>query len=342
MPEMDGVEFVRKLVEIKYAGALALVSGEDVRILDSVAKLASAHRLDVVGFLHKPVANEALGKSIAQWQAGHSKRGHRTVKLYSPEEIRRALDQRETVNFYQPKVRLSDGTLYGVEALVRWQHPSDGLVFPDQFIGVAEESGLIGDLTNIVLLDAIAQARVWMDQGLDCRVAVNVSMENLVDLEFPNQVLAHLTRLGVPPERLILEITESRLAQDATTYLDILSRLRLKHVSLSIDDFGTGHSSLAQLRDLPFNELKIDRSFVHGAAAKANQGAIVEANLQMATQLGMTVVAEGIEDQSDWNYLRERHCDYGQGYYIAKPMPAAEMSKWLDGWEKRCPAILSQ
>jgi EAL domain-containing protein (putative c-di-GMP-specific phosphodiesterase class I)/FixJ family two-component response regulator len=335
MPEMDGVEFVRKLVETKYAGALALVSGEDARVIDTVARLASAHQLDVVGFLNKPVKNDALDAVIDHWRTHLSRRTKGPLKVYGAEEIRQALARNETVNYYQPKVRLDDATFYGVEALVRWQHPEDGLVFPDQFIASAEEHGLIEELTTVVLVQAIEQYQTWISEGLDISVAVNISMENLNRLEFPNVVQEHLNRLNVPPEALVLEITESRLTQDMTRQLDILARLRLKRISLSIDDFGTGHSSLAQLRDLPFTELKIDRSFVHGATSNATQGAIVEGNLYMAAQLGMTVVAEGIEDETDWNFLRSRKCNYGQGYYIAKPMPACDVFTWAQEWKNR-------
>ncbi len=340
MPEMDGVEFVRKLVETAYTGALALVSGEDCRVIDSVAKLASAHQLDVVGILAKPVNNEALSTTIASWQAHHLKRHQIDGKLYGAEEIRQALDEHQTINHYQPKVSLADGKLCGVEALVRWQHPTDGLVFPNQIIGPAEQYGLIDELTTIVLIEALEQHQRWSRQGLICPVAVNLSMDSLVRLEFPNFVQDQLSRLGIRTENLVLEITESRLPQNMTLPLDILTRLRIKRIALSIDDFGTGHSSLAQLRDLPFNELKLDRSFVHGAANNATQGAIVEANIRMAKQLSIKVVGEGIEDASDWKFLRDLNCDLGQGYFIAKPMPGTEVADWSKAWSKRIPKII--
>jgi len=340
MPEMDGVEFVRTLVEMRYGGALVLVSGEDDRILDSVARLAAAHRLDIIGFLKKPVSNDALNDVIQLWRSHATKSNQTPRKIYSAEEIREGLTNRQTINHYQPKIRLSDGAFVGVESLIRWQHPQDGLIFPDQFIGPAEEHGLIEELTEIVLVASLEQQKLWEDQGLQCSVAVNVSMDNLNRLDFPNLVQRHIHRLGIAPERLVLEITESRLMHDVVVHLDILSRLRLKHISLSIDDFGTGHSSLAQLRDLPFNELKIDRSFVHGASKNLTKRAIVEANLQLAKQLGMTTVAEGVEDLEDWKLLRKNSCTYGQGYLFARPMPGEKILQWSEEWKKRSAEML--
>ena len=227
------------------------------------------------------------------------------------------------------------GALIGVETLVRWQHPDDGLVFPDDFIGVAEDNGLIDDLTHVVLAEALGQARRWLDQGLKLRVAVNVSMHTLARLEFADYVLGEVVRSGVAAEDLILEVTESRLMTDVLAPLYILTRLRLKHVGLSIDDFGTGHSSLSQLRDIPFDELKIDRSFVHGAGQDKTRRAIFTASLGMARQLGMRTVAEGVEDRADWDFLRQQGCDLAQGYFIARPMPADKLPAWLADWEAR-------
>jgi EAL domain-containing protein (putative c-di-GMP-specific phosphodiesterase class I) len=239
------------------------------------------------------------------------------------------------VNYYQPKVAVADGRVVGVETLVRWRHPVDGLVMPDQFIGVAEAHGLIDALTRVVLTEALAQTRVWRDAGRDLRVAVNLSMDNLKTLDFADFIGDQAAMQGVSPSHVVLEVTESRLMGDLRTPLDILTRLRLKRFRLSIDDFGTGHSSLSQLRDLPFHELKIDRSFVHRAWGNDTLSAIFNASLQLAHQLGMEVVAEGVEDRDDWNFLRRSGCDLAQGYFIGRPMPAAELPAWIDSWQHR-------
>ena len=335
MPEMDGVEFVRHLVERLYSGSLILISGEDERMLQAAVKLVQAHKISVLGHLHKPVKPASLSALLEKW-ATPSPASHRAAKkVYGADELRAAIDNGELVNYYQPKVAVATGELVGVETLVRWRHPQDGMVFPDQFIGVAEAHGLIDDLTRVVLTGALAQAKVWRDAGLALRVAVNVSMDSLASVDFPDLVAGLAAQAGVPPQTVVLEVTESRLMQDLRAPLEILTRLLLKRFRLSIDDFGTGHSSLAQLRDLPFDELKIDQSFVHGAWADETLRAMYDASLGLARQLGMEVVAEGVEDWNDWNLLRRTGCQFAQGYFIARPMPAADLSGWMEAWQER-------
>ncbi len=182
MPDMDGVEFLRQLVKREYNGGLVLVSGEDERILDTASRLASAHRLNVLGHLHKPVDPGALTTLLHRWRTATLPSSRRSRRMYDAEELELAIRRHELVNYYQPKVELSNGHLVGVEALVRWRHPVDGLVTPDQFLDAAEDHGVIDDLTRCVLSSAVAQARAWRDEGLDLRVAVNVSMANLMSL----------------------------------------------------------------------------------------------------------------------------------------------------------------
>lgn len=334
MPEMDGVEFVRQLARINFTGGLVLVSGEDKRILETAAKLSKARRLNILGALHKPVSPEQLKLLLNKYPSpSRSAMSSSDRKRYPPEELRRAIQGGMMVNHYQPKVHVASGMVAGVETLVRWRHPEDGLVFPDQFIDTAEEYGFIDDLTREVLINALRQARIWQDVGLNMHIAVNISMDNLVSLGFPDLVVQEIEKAGLRPENLVLEVTESRLMKNHLAALDILTRLRLKRISLSIDDFGTGHSSLAQLRDIPFDELKIDRGFVHGAWRDTALRAIFEASLGMGHQLGMKTVAEGVEIQEDWDFLREAKCDMAQGYFIAKPMPASVFNDWFVKWE---------
>jgi EAL domain-containing protein (putative c-di-GMP-specific phosphodiesterase class I) len=224
---------------------------------------------------------------------------------------------------------------------VRWQHPEDGLVYPDQFIGIAEEHGMIDDLTHLVLAAALRQGGAWHAGGLPIQVAVNVSMDNLGALDLPDRIERDAAAAGMPLADLVLEVTESCLMKNPLASLDILTRLRLKNIGLSIDDFGTGHSSLAQLRDIPFTELKIDRSFVHGASRNPYMQAILEANLGLARQLGMKTVAEGVENEDDWHLLRACGCDVAQGYLVARPMAAADLPGWLEQWESRRGALMA-
>ncbi|MCW9088354.1 MAG: EAL domain-containing response regulator [Gammaproteobacteria bacterium] len=332
MPDMDGVEFVRHLTRINYTGGLVLISGEDQRILHTVEKLANAYKLRVLGALHKPVIPVLLKEVIEQVP---QRAAHNSRKIYAPDELRRALNNRELVNHYQPQVEMGSGCVVGVEALVRWQHPDDGLVYPAQFVSMAEEHGLIDDLTQVVMANALRQARYWHEDGVALQVSVNVSMDNLVTLDFADDVAHQVGKAGIPLSSIVLEVTESRLMKNPLTPLDILTRLHLKRIRLSIDDFGTGHSSLAQLRDIPFDELKIDRSFVHGAHGDPSQRAIVEASLDMAQHLGMKTVAEGVEDHRDWDFLQTAGCDIAQGYFIAKPMSARAVAPWMQQWESR-------
>lgn len=335
MPEIDGIEFVRLLVERSYTGSLILISGEDERILQTVEKLAKAHKVDVLGYIRKPFKPEALSDLLDKWTPHHQVSPQSSKKVYDAAEVRSAIENGELVNYYQPKVSLATGEVVGVETLVRWLHPKNGIVYPDQFIGVAEEHGLIDDLTRVVLMGALTQVKAWKDKGLMLQVSVNVSFDNLTSLDFADFVEAEAAAARVAPQDLMLEVTESRLMLDARAPLETLTRLSLKRFRLSIDDFGTGHSSLVQLRNIPFNELKIDRGFVHNAWADETARAIYDASLGLAKQLGMQSVAEGVEDRNDWDFLRRTGCEFAQGYYIAKPMPAADLLGWIESWQKQ-------
>ncbi|WP_283743870.1 EAL domain-containing response regulator [Sideroxydans sp. CL21] len=334
MPQMDGLAFVRHLVELHFSGSVILVSGEDERMQQAAEKLAIAHKISVLGHLHKPPTPAGLGELIGKWkiQSRHEPRKDRNV--YGADEVRAAISGGELVNYYQPKVVTSTGRVMGVETLVRWRHPSDGLVYPDQFIGVAEAHGLIDDLTKVVLKNAFAQSKVWQESGLMLQMSVNLSMDNLAALDFVDMVVGMSTQSGVAPQMMMLEVTETRLMSDIRIPLEILTRLRLKRFRLSIDDFGIGNSSLAQLRDIPFDELKIDQSFVHGACSNEKLWAMFDSCLSLAKQLGLEVVAEGVEDQADWDFVRNRGCDIAQGYFIAKPMPGAELPEWIRTWDQ--------
>lgn len=342
MPGMDGIEFVRRLVEHGYAGSLILVSGEDERILQSARTLVQAHHIEVLGSLQKPVQPQALFQLVERWVPSAQAAQHLKGKGYGAERLAQAIREGELVNHYQPKISVSTGDMVGVETLVRWRHPQDGMVYPDQFIGMAEDHGLIDALTQVVLSQALRDSAAWARQGWKLKVAINVSMANLTTLEFPEQITSAAVAAGVPPQSIILEVTESQLMKDLRAPLEILTRLRLRRFRLSIDDFGTGHSSLAQLRDVPFDELKIDQSFVHGAHRNETLRAIFFASLGLAKELGMEVVAEGVEDAADWAFLQKTECDLAQGYLIARPMPADQILGWAAHWRQRWTAEHSQ
>jgi len=333
MPEMDGIEVVRHLVGKSYSGSIILVSGEDARMLQTSERLVNAHKILLLGSLQKPINPQNLSVLLDGWEPPGHLYKQDAKKIYGAGHLRAAIVNHEFVNYYQPKVEVVSGKVVGVESLVRWDHPQDGIVFPDQFIGVAEDNGLINVLTREIISKAFYQTRIWRDAGLYLRVAINLSMESLDALEFVDYVTMAAATAGIVPDDIVFEVTESRLMRNLTTSLEVLTRLRLKRFHLSIDDFGTGHSSLSQLRDLPFNELKVDQGFVHGATSNHTLRSIYNASLSLAHQLGMKAVAEGVENQADWDLISSSGCDIAQGYFIAKPMPADEIHDWVIRWE---------
>jgi EAL domain-containing protein (putative c-di-GMP-specific phosphodiesterase class I)/CheY-like chemotaxis protein len=337
MPRMDGIEFLRELAGIGYAGAVVLLSAESERVLQMTEKLVEAHRMRVLGHLRKPVSMTALAAIMQKWQPA-SEAVHK-AESYSPYALRVAIHDGELLNYYQPKIAVSSASLVGVEALVRWRHPVDGLVSPERFVPVAEEHDLIGELTRHVLAEALRDCAGWRRGGQGMGVAVNVSMQNLADPGFADHVLAKASELGAVPHDVTLELTESRLMLDQRTALEALARLRLRRFRLAIDDFGTGHSSLLQLRDIAFDELKIDQGFVHGAWRDATARAICEASLGLGRQLGIEVCAEGVGDREDWDFVRRSGCDLAQGHFIGAAMPAERLPDWIAEWEARAPLL---
>jgi diguanylate cyclase (GGDEF)-like protein len=244
-------------------------------------------------------------------------------------ELRRALEQQQLVLHYQPKVDTHTGQLLGVEALVRWRHPTHGLLLPGEFIPLAERTGLIGPLTSYVLDAALRQCSDWRQAGHELAIAVNVSARSLLDLDFPDQVAGLLARWEVPARLLGVEITESTIMADPTHALEILGRLNTMGVEIAIDDFGTGYSSMAHLKTLPVDELKVDRSFVSQMTSNASDAVIVRSTIDLGRNLGLRVVAEGVEDSPTLLELDALGCDAIQGYYISRPVAADELVQWL-------------
>jgi EAL domain-containing protein (putative c-di-GMP-specific phosphodiesterase class I) len=256
-------------------------------------------------------------------------------------ELRRGLDRGELVLYYQPKVSLSTGTVVGVEALVRWNHPGRGLVMPDEFIPLAEHTGLIAPLTRYVLDAALAQVRVWRDAGRPLPVAVNLSARNLLDDQLADQVLELLHQHGVPASMLELEVTETAIMTQPLRALRLLCQLRDQGVRLSVDDFGSGYTSLAQLTTLPVTEIKVDRSFVLTMNSDPSNALIVHSVIELAHNLGLTAVAEGVETAEVLVRLADFGCDVAQGYHLARPMPAADFDLWYANRSSRSAEALA-
>jgi EAL domain-containing protein (putative c-di-GMP-specific phosphodiesterase class I)/ActR/RegA family two-component response regulator len=335
MPEMDGVEFLRHLVERKFAGAVALISGEDKRILETVVRLGMAQNLNILGAIAKPVTATALIDIVARSDLRHPDPVDKPEIQITPDDLRRALADNLITTAYQPKVSVGSGKLEGVETLVRWTDPEKGIIPPPQFIALAEELDLIDEITERVFTIAMEQCRVWSAAGLDLKVAVNVSADNLKQLAFPELLHDIARRTGVDPRRVVLELTETRLMTDAIKCLETLTRLRLKGFELSIDDFGTGHSSLAQLQRIPFTELKVDRAFVHGASRDEVARSILDSSLSLARRLGLRTVAEGAETQEDWDLVAALGVDLVQGYFVSRPLPGDRVPAWFEAWNNR-------
>ena len=277
---------------------------------------------------------------VAMYEA---KGAHDGAVVYSPErdsysprrlrlagELREAIEAGDILVCYQPKARIADGRPVGMEALVRWRHPAFGMLSPDEFIPVAEQTGLIAPLTTYVLREGLRQCAGWRRGGHEVGVAVNLAVRSLLDVDLPDDAQEMLARAGVPPEALTLEITESSIMADPSRTITVLTELAAAGVRLSVDDFGTGYSSLTYLQRLPVHEVKVDKSFVLRVASNPGDAVIVQSIVELGHNLGLTVVAEGVEDQAAWDRLRSMDCDVAQGYLLGPPLAAPEAIAWLD------------
>ena len=295
---------------------------------------------------HSSAANDLLRfASIARIEAETS---NERVRVYQPgredEFLRRlrivndlpsALRRGEIETWFQPKIALPDGHLCGAEALVRWQHPELGFLSPDDFIPAAEQSGTIVLLTRHVIAEAVRKCRVWEDAGHILQISVNLSARDLLDEYLPYHVMQILKENQLPPDRLTLEVTESSIMEDLRRSITVLELLQDIGVSISMDDFGTGHSSLAQLRNIPLHELKIDKSFIMTLCEGTHNDAIVRTTIELAHSMGLRVVAEGVEDEATMRRIAALGCEQAQGYYLSKPLPNNDMLNWLQHFEAR-------
>jgi EAL domain-containing protein (putative c-di-GMP-specific phosphodiesterase class I) len=250
-------------------------------------------------------------------------------RLTTLEELRSGLDNGELILHYQPQIDLASGAVSGVEALVRWNHPTRGLVYPDGFLSLAEHAGLIGVLTTQVLGMALEQCRAWRALGIDLTVAVNLSASNLHDPALPGFVAESLARHGIPPSALHLEVTEEVLIRDAARATEVLAQLRRMGIKLAVDDYGTGYSSLTYLHALPVDYLKLDRAFVAHCDTNPRSAAIVKSTVELAHNLNMRLIAEGVETEAVLDRLREWDCDLVQGYHLSRPQAADLLTEWL-------------
>jgi EAL domain-containing protein (putative c-di-GMP-specific phosphodiesterase class I) len=338
MPKMDGVELLRLLGELKCKTGIVLMSGVGKRTLESAGQVAQALGLSIVGHLQKPfrlTELEEVFERHAEPEATSDVK--QTPKIViEKEELQRAIKRVEFVLYYQPQIEIATGRVIGVEALVRWQHPERGLIFPDNFIGRMEELGLIDELGWFVMDRGMSEVAQFANgDGIAPMLSLNASVYSLHDLKFPDLLVSLAEKHGISPRGVTIEITESGLIKELSSTLDILTRLRMKQVQLSIDDFGTGYAMMQQLKNIPATELKIDKSFVLDMQVNESDRIMVLKTIELGHELGLQVIAEGVETQEQLDFLRLKGCDHAQGYLFSRPIPPKEMVNWLASYRSQ-------
>ncbi|WP_439886104.1 EAL domain-containing response regulator [Pseudomonas sp. MBLB4123] len=334
MPGMDGVQVLHEMAKLGLAPPVVLATARESELLNVVESMGKTLGLRLLGGLQKPIVQEqllsCLGRVVATPSGpGPVERGIPELKL-TEQDVLRALQEKAFVAHFQPKVRLIDGGLQGVEALVRWQHPEHGVLAPGHFIGFIEASQYISALTLHMLDTSLRHCRRWHAAGLPLGFSLNLSALSLADTRLADAIVDRVRVSGIAPGFVTLEITESALMTDLGITLGTLARLRLKGFGLSIDDYGTGFSCMLQLSRMPCTELKVDRAFVNGASQTRHLRILLESTLDIARKLNLNVVAEGVESLEDWQLLRELGCAEAQGYFVAKPMLGDTLPAW---WE---------
>lgn len=332
LPGMDGVEILRHLARQTLEAGVLLVSGMDHRVIMSARQLGESLGLKMLGVLQKP----AMIDDIEALLATHLDRNARL----DVEDLRRGIEEMELVVHYQPKLVRTDGRwqIRSAEALVRWNHPRLGLVYPGQFLPLAENNELIVAITDFVLSDAIRQAGQWRKHGHDVGVAVNLSPRLVRDIGFPDRLSRLLKEYDLPPERLTIEVTEASSLHDPELVTDVFTRLRVKGIALSLDDFGTGTSSITQLYRMPFTEVKIDGSLIAEVPHTQAAATVVRAIVELAHRLSLSVCAEGIETVAAFEFMEQVGCEALQGRLFASAVPAVELETLVKSWSSGYPS----
>jgi EAL domain-containing protein (putative c-di-GMP-specific phosphodiesterase class I) len=328
MPGMDGVELLRMLAEASSTAKITLMSGNDSRVLNSARKLGSAHGLDIVGTLEKPIGVKPLRDTLDLMRGTPTASPSISADL----TVADALAAGQIVLHYQPIVEISTRTLVGAEALVRWNHPTRGLLSPAVFVEEAEQPGIRDAFNAHIIKTAVTDVAGWHAKGEKLWVSINISAGGLLDLSLPDRIGQLAQEHALPSGSLVIEVTETEAMHDVTRIMDVLVRMRLRGIGLAVDDFGTGYSSLKELHRMPFSRLKIDQSFVTDMAQNSDSALIVKAVIDLGHNLGLKVIAEGIEDAAVWSMLRDRGCDLAQGYYVSRPLAPADFHGWIENW----------
>ncbi|WP_295990917.1 EAL domain-containing response regulator [Rugamonas sp.] len=343
MPGMDGIELTCQLTERHLAQNLIVVSARDPRLLEIIESMgADDAEVGLLGTLLKPVRMDAL-EALLQ-RAGQGSTAAPAVAaapdLPSLQELAQALERQEFLPYFQPKVAMRSGLLQGVEALARWVHPTRGMLAPQYFIPALEGSALMADFTLDIVRQVLRHMLDWRLAGLPpLTMSVNLSADNLADRAFIDRLTALVLASGVAPAMLVWEVTETSVMHHLSRSMANMGRLRLMGFGLAMDDFGIGYSSMQQFARCPFTELKIDRAFVHGAARWPNRHVVLKSALELGQRLAVDTVAEGVETADDWHLLRQLGCDMAQGYLLAKPMPAEQLTGWIVHDRRRLRAL---
>jgi EAL domain-containing protein (putative c-di-GMP-specific phosphodiesterase class I) len=326
MPGMDGIEALRYLAQQNISAGVLLASGMDQRVLASARQLGESLGLRMLGTLQKPAMLEEIEALLTR----HLEPDERI----SLDDLQRAIAEHELLVHYQPKLQRAarDWQVVGAEALVRWRHPKLGLLYPGDFLPLAEQSGMIVGVTDFVLTDAIRQIGHWRSRGLRLTAAVNLSPRLVQDLEFPDRLARVLKEFDVTADQLTLEVTEAASMHDPQLVMDIFTRLRVRGMGLSLDDFGTGLSSLTQLYKMPFSEVKIDGTLIAEVLVNKPAATVVRSIIDLAHNLSLTVCAEGVETSPQFEFLEQLGCDALQGEFIAHAMPAGEIEPFIEVW----------
>jgi EAL domain-containing protein (putative c-di-GMP-specific phosphodiesterase class I)/AmiR/NasT family two-component response regulator len=336
MPAMDGPELLSALGARGMRAPIVLASSRERALMNSVQDMGTALGLRILGALQKPITRAGLDALLQnKLHSAVEQQGPTQRQAVDPELLRAALARGDISVHYHPQVEIDTGLIRGVEALARWHDAKEGWIGPDVFIPVAEQHGLIRELTLHVMDTAMRQTAIWSRHGLDLSIAINLSPILLERGELVQEISELQQQHGLRAEQIVLEVTESSLLRDLAIALGVLTRLRLRGFRLSLDDYGTGFSSMQQLARIPFTELKIDRTFVHGAHERDSLQVILRSALEMANQLGIETVAEGVESLEDWRLLRQYGCKLAQGWLLAKAMPGGELEGWLPTLQRR-------
>lgn len=331
IPGLDGIEILRKLAEKGCRAGIVMMSGIGKRVIESAEALGQSLGLCIVGHLAKPFRIAELEALLAgQIESGPAPCVRSSRKIHFEEaELWLALERDEFVLHYQPQIEIATGRVVGVEGLVRWQHPRHGLILPANFIENAEEIGVIDQLSLLVFHHGLSEIGLFAEEDKKpITLSLNVSARSLHDLELPNRFIEIVKAHGFQPENVILEITESGLIRELSQTLDVLIRLRMKNVRLSIDDFGTGYSMMQQLKNVPATEMKIDKSIVQNISTD-NDRVILQKTIELGHELGMKVVAEGVDTEGQLNFLFKQGCDIAQGWLFSGPLSSEKLVSWL-------------